>query len=112
MKRLVKLFLVLICITSCNFGLYNQGGINYNTSSSSSSSSSQVTLDENKQVVNVIGSEGLYTDKVRISWDKMKGADIYIVERYNLKSRIKSYRNTLMNINVGSEYKDNRSYID
>lgn len=111
MKRLVKLFLVLICITSCNFGLYNQGGINYNTSSSSSSSSSQVTLDENKQVVNVIGSEGLYTDKVRISWDKMKGADIYIVERYNLKSRIKPDRNTLMNINVGSEYKDDWTNI-
>ncbi|HAL18374.1 MAG TPA: hypothetical protein DCO86_01965, partial [Spirochaetaceae bacterium] len=81
---IVSISVLLIFPLSCNFRILNGKGIQ--ASPSSGALQSEPTFNKDCIVSNLRGSEGKYTDKIRVTWDEVPGASFYTVKRAKLNT--------------------------
>ena len=82
--RTITIIAALFLFVSCNFRILNGKGIQ--ASPSSGALQSEPTFDKDYIVSNLRGSEGKYTDKIRVTWDEVPGASFYTVKRAKLNT--------------------------
>ncbi|MDY5968077.1 MAG: hypothetical protein SPJ08_03610 [Sphaerochaetaceae bacterium] len=84
MKKIIPVLLLSFLLVSCNFSLFNSS---FKDMTNHSPSLPEVPSSPISPQVSVIGlrcSDGLFTDKITISWKQLNGADLYKIERATL----------------------------
>ena len=84
MKKIIPILLLSFLLVSCNFSLFNSS---FKDMTNHSPSLPEVPSSPISPQVSVGGlrcSDGLFTDKITISWKQLNGADLYKIERATL----------------------------
>ena len=86
MKKIIPILLLSFLTISCNFTLFNSPLIDMENPSPSTPEIPSSPISPQVSVSGIRCSDGLFTDKISISWKQLDGADIYKVERAPLKT--------------------------
>lgn len=86
MKKIIPILLLSFLTISCNFTLFNSPLIDMENPSPSTPEIPSSPISPQVSVSGIRCSDGLFTDRISISWKQLDGADIYKVERAPLKT--------------------------
>lgn len=86
MKKTIPIVLLSCLLVSCNFSLFNATLKDMTTPTPPTFENPTSPLSPNSQIQGVRCSDGLYLDKITISWNKLTGADLYRVEKAPLEA--------------------------
>lgn len=86
MKKFILGLLLSCLLVSCNFSLFNSTLKDMTTPTPPVFENPSSPMSPNAQIQGVRCSDGLFLDKITISWRKLVGADLYRVERAPLKA--------------------------
>ena len=78
------LHILFLTVVACNLQIFN--GKEMQASPSNGTNKGENLFNSNLIVSNLRGSEGKYTDKIRITWDEKPGATFYTVKRAKLNT--------------------------